>query len=941
MNSMNIMQINLNHCRAAQDLMFATAAELAVDLILVSDFWSSRPGWHVDSTGLAAVIVLNRNIRISRTFATDGLVAVWTGGLVICSVYLSPNRPLEEFTAMADELSQLRAHRCLIGGDFNAHSPAWGSSREDARGEIVLETIAQCDWELINRGNSPTFIRGPQRSWLDLSICSGSLLQRIRDWTVLQRESLSDHLYITYTLIDHPVIPALMQHGKLNMKRLSDALDAGLHGVSTLSPASLDSILSEACARARLTTRPSRARVYWWSEEVASKHRICASARRALARARRADGEDAPHAAVYREARRELRAAIADSKGRSWRSLIDDLEADIWGKAYQIISQRTGRRRRPELLPPEMINEIVHKLFPDHPPFTRVAVQSGVDVPPVTDEELDAVVARLRPRAAPGPDGVPSGALRMLVAKAGPLMKELFTSCLRSMSFPANWKIARLLLLPKGKGEGASAFRPLCLLNETAKMFERIIVNRLNDHLQDYLSPQQYGFRKGRGTIDALRSIDGTLASGITGMVLLDVRNAFNSCSWKRILIAARKASVPPYLLGTIDEYLQDRYLLDDAGGTYSVSSGVPQGSAIGPTLWNLLYNPIFSLPLPAEARVVGFADDITVLVRADDERRMKEVVDASTRIIAAWMAAEGLSVAPEKTEFVLVVGRRWKKPYSVCVCDTTIPSSPSAKCLGLIFDRRRNFSAHITSVTVRARSFASSLCWLLPNVGGPSCLRRHTMAAAFNSVLLYGAEIWGGNLLARDRAKLISAQRVILLRCAAAYRTVSSDAVAVVAGLVPIDILAEERFSLSGSRRDSDVRAAARGASVVRWQRRWSSSSRGRFTFRLIPDIDRWLGRSHGVVDHYVTQLLTGHGDFGTYLHRFGKRDSPLCPSCGVLDDPEHTFLACPLWPNFANDPDIVTLEDVVARMLSSQVGWNTSAVTIRATLRSKFSRV
>lgn len=87
-----------------------------------------------------------------------------------------------------------------------------------------------------------------------------------------------------------------------------------------------------------------------------------------------------------------------------------------------------------------------------------------------------------------------------------------FNSCLKEGTFPKQWKQARLVLLCKGdKPENLpSSYRPLCMLDTTGKLFERIICNRIEEYYttsQNGLSSNQFGFRRGRLTIDAINKV--------------------------------------------------------------------------------------------------------------------------------------------------------------------------------------------------------------------------------------------------------------------------------------------------------------------------------------------------------------------------------------------------------------------------------------------------
>ncbi|KAH8357853.1 hypothetical protein KR084_002828, partial [Drosophila pseudotakahashii] len=93
----------------------------------------------------------------------------------------------------------------------------------------------------------------------------------------------------------------------------------------------------------------------------------------------------------------------------------------------------------------------------------------------------------------------------------------------------------------------------------------------------------------------------------------------------------------------------------------------------------------------------------------------------------------------------------------------------------------------------------------------------------------------------------------------------------------IPIDLLAAERRTGStGSR-------TQRSSTIEAWQRRWTNADTGRWTHRLIPSLIPWLQRRHGQVDYYLTQMISGHGCFKAYLHRFKHETSPCCDHCGT----------------------------------------------------------
>lgn len=122
--------------------------------------------------------------------------------------------------------------------------------------------------------------------------------------------------------------------------------------------------------------------------------------------------------------------------------------------------------------------------------------------------------------------------------------------------------------IKKGKPDDApSSYRPICLIDEISKLLERVIAHRIHLQLTTHgpdLSPNQYGFRRGRSMTDAIihakqtiRDIEcrGNLAMGIC----LDISNAFNSVKWSNIIDAARRRDFPEYLTMIYNRQLLER----------------------------------------------------------------------------------------------------------------------------------------------------------------------------------------------------------------------------------------------------------------------------------------------------------------------------------------------------------------------------------------------
>ena len=116
-------------------------------------------------------------------------------------------------------------------------------------------------------------------------------------------------------------------------------------------------------------------------------------------------------------------------------------------------------------------------------------------------------------------------------------------------------------------------------------------------------------------------------------VVALDVRNAFNTASWQTITNTLREKGGSSGLLRILQSYFMDRELIYNTseGPVVScVSAGVPQGSILGPTLWNVMYDGVLRIPLSDEAKVIGYADDLVVLAPGRTPEESAAVAEAA-----------------------------------------------------------------------------------------------------------------------------------------------------------------------------------------------------------------------------------------------------------------------------------------------------------------------
>ena len=955
---MEITQLNLNHCYVAQQLLWQSTTETKCDVAIIAE------PYRVPLAGMAALHVMGRYpIQEIISNSSEGFVIVKINEIFVCSVYAPPRWTLEQFQQMLDNLTNQLAGRSpvVIGGDFNAWATEWGSRYTNERGRSLLEALARLEVELCNRGTASTFSKNGRESIIDVTFCSSSLMENM-NWRVCDEHTHSDHQAIRYCIVDKNA--RLRGRPKVNGRQWKiknfevDLFVEALHlygGPLDLNADELTELLVRACdatMQRKVEPRNGRRPAYWWNETLATLRASCLRARRRVQRSR-TEEEREVKTNEFRSAKAALKKAIKLSKSSCFKELCQDADINPWGNAYRIAMAKVkGPMTRVESCP-DKLKAIVEGLFPEHsqtiwPPTPYEDVGgNNVDNSQITNEELVAAVRDLKVKKAPGPDGIPNVALKTAVQAFPDMFRFALQRCLNEGYFPDRWKIQKLVLLPKpGKPPGEpGSYRPICLLDTLGKLLEKVILNRLTKYTESEhgLARRQFGFRKGRSTVDAIRMVVGKAdearrrkrrGNRFCAVVTLDVKNAFNSASWSAIAAALHGMRVPDYLCRILRSYFENRILVyetDEGQKLMKITAEVPQGSILGPTLWNAMYNGVLMLELPIGVEIVGFADDIVLTVTGETAEEVEMLATDAIEIVENWMRGAKLEVAHHKTEVVLISNCKTVQQIKPMVGEYPVASKRALRYLGVIVDDRLNFNSHVDHVCEKASKAITAISRIMPNNSGPRSSKRRLLANVSMSTLRYGAAAWVAALETnRNRASLSKTQRLMAIRVASAYRTISSEAACVIAGMVPICIALEEDNTCYLQRNTRGIRKTVRTETMVKWQQEWDITEKGRWTYRLIPNVTLWASRKHGEINFYLTQFLSGHGCFRKYLHRFGHAGSPCCPECiDTEETPEHVIFYCPRFEAVrsemvADSGADITPDNVVGRMCRDENTWN-----------------
>lgn len=882
-------------------------------------------------------------------------------------------------------LRTLRGKRVLIGTDSNARSSLWGPQATNDRGTKFERFILSLELNVVNdRSQPPTYWTTRGSSYIDVTLCSANMTRFIGEWKVRQDWTTSDHNAVELTL-SVPKAEAGTQNsstGRFNLLRADwekfaevleclskqrleaiviDSADRVEHLAKTLAD-----VLTEACTQSMPRKRYFRKSNPWWTKALTIKKKAVYRLKRAYMRER--DGPtrlEILH--KYRSSLREYSRLARKSKRESWRNFVtSNGNENPWGPVYRLCANKfrvesvISTLRRGEYSTMD-IKETASLLLDTHVPddnpeldsVLQKEVRAGAFIAPDTPnaEPFNIVEVCLAARSmkngkAPGTDLIEVGVLKRALSVIPGELVRLFNGCLQWGVFPSIWKEGSLRVLLKGEDKDAKdpkSYRPICLLSVIGKLFEKLLKQRLTCTAMapGKVSSRQFGFTRRRSAEDAiveLRRIIRTSEKRYAAALLFDISGAFDNVWWPLILRSLRERDCPKNVFEVIRSYFDGRRVKISFGSievTKQATRGCPQGSVLGPTCWNIMFDGLLrTLEDSVGNDFAAYADDLVVVIRGDSRAELEREGNRIVPIIENWCREAKLELSSRKTEAILLrsdwvrgkpIGRRGgdrpdrkrkaarkpklEKPPTIRIGGNKIAFKNSVKYLGVYFDKGMCVNTHCTYLSDKVESLFRNLRKAANATWG---LRFGALRTVYKGVFIptvaYAAAGWSDLCTPKDLKVLLSVQRRALISVLSAYRTASGESLQVVAGATPIDIVLEEKRAIYNLRLEKDAKMGelalsgqdpyaikdAKIESISMWQSRWSASTKGRTTFAFFPDIKRRLASDWIRPSHYSTQVLTGHGNFKASLAARKLVDDETC-GCGEKDTVEHFLLKCP----------------------------------------------
>uniref|UniRef100_A0A669EWH7 Reverse transcriptase domain-containing protein n=1 Tax=Oreochromis niloticus TaxID=8128 RepID=A0A669EWH7_ORENI len=332
-----------------------------------------------------------------------------------------------------------------------------------------------------------------------------------------------------------------------------------------------------------------------------------------------------------------------------------------------------------------------------------------------TKTELHRVLQKSK-LSAPGKDQVCYTMLNQLSESAKDLLLGLYNRVWEGGKLPQSWKEAVVVPIRKpGKDvTNPGNFRPIALTSHVCKVMERMITERLTYYLETrgFISKYQSGFRRGRNTMDPVLCLEHEVTKAQTNSesvvaVFFDIEKAYDMMWRDGLLIKLCKLGIRGRMYGWIMDFLKGQHIQVRIGKVFSerflVENGTPQGSIVSPLLFSLMIDDVFN-DIEAGVGCSLFADDGAIWKRGKNIEYIVKKLQGTIRRVEEWSYKWGFKFSVDKTKVMFFTRKRVGKDVKLKLYDQELERVSKFKFLGLWFDERLTWAAHIQKVVDKCK---------------------------------------------------------------------------------------------------------------------------------------------------------------------------------------------------------------------------------------------
>ena len=771
--ALRILQLNVEGLSAAKRSVISSIAdkekidiiclqETHVDGDLASRF--SISGFDLVSYTLhakygRATYVRGNITEAAHVLSTPFCDVIRVGGYHVANVYKPPSESWDSTNVLP-----VLPHPAVFVGDFNSHHPDWGYQEADPNGDQLQNWSSLSDLQLIHDSKQRgTFHSARWQRDYSPDLCWVSMVgghHQPASCTVLDDFPHSQHRpSIIHIGLRLPVIRGIERRRwnfrKADWSSYTEATERSIPLIP-LGSTKIEEAYTRFAGALMKAAHSAIPRGFRPTYTPCMDAECCALLK---------EYEDSGDPDVADHLIESLDAA----RRHRWEESTSEMDFTRSSRKSWALIRRLGAAQRPPRMnhPPVKANAVAaHLIQVAKAPrdkkferrvrdqwrgFCRQAPDKSLP-PDFTTADIDSALRRVKTGTAPGYDNIHPEFLVHLGPKARTWLSKFFSKVTKDNNIPKAWRKAKVIAIEKpGKDHKIAAnYRPISLLSVCYKLLERLVLQRITPTVESTLSPDQAGFRSGRSTCDQVAALTTYIENGFqqqlkTGAVFLDLTAAYDTV-WHTGLLAKLTQNMPYWFCRLVELLLRGRrfrvHMGNDVSAWRNQVNGLPQGSVLAPTLFNLYTN---DLPVTKSRRFI-YADDICFGTQAQSFAELECSLSSDMARMADYCHHWRLKPSPAKTVSCVFhlhnasAGRELK----VFLNGKLLKHDPHPVYLGVTLDRTLSYKEHLEKTSGKLKSRNNLLMKLAGSSWGAnaSTLRSSALALCY-SVGEYCAPIW------------------------------------------------------------------------------------------------------------------------------------------------------------------------------------------------------
>jgi hypothetical protein len=324
----------------------------------------------------------------------------------------------------------------------------------------------------------------------------------------------------------------------------------------------------------------------------------------------------------------------------------------------------------------------------------------------VTEKDIIDVIETLDKNKGPGHDHIPASFLINTKDSISKILLLIFNQSLSVGHFPDFWKLALITpVFKSGFRDDIENYRGISILSVFSKIFDKLVVNQIKAVFTALIDKSQHGLENGKSTVTNLAEYSSFIRSnmknkGQVDSIYTDFSKAFDKVDHELLIFKLNRYGIRGSILNWISSYLSNRTQIvkfdNELSDPVSITSGVPQGSVLGPFLFIMFINDLPKILQGCECSV--FADDLKIFKKISNTEDYLALQNNLNKVVR-WCEINGMTLNAKKCSIISFFRGSTSFKFDYGIGIENLERKTVIRDLGVIFDEKLSFKAHIDKI--------------------------------------------------------------------------------------------------------------------------------------------------------------------------------------------------------------------------------------------------